>query len=92
MHQHEDVWNDTIFIPSFTEVGQLVNIRGCTQTFPDWPPGARTANGYSSVPLCAVVLLLWVSLVSSAAIILCVCFSTRVYCCWFRYRFRPETF
>jgi hypothetical protein len=20
-------------------------IRGCIQTFPDWPPGARTANG-----------------------------------------------
>jgi hypothetical protein len=21
------------------------DIRGCTQKFPDWPPGARTANG-----------------------------------------------
>jgi hypothetical protein len=24
------------------EVGYL---RGCTQKFPDWPPGARTTNG-----------------------------------------------
>jgi hypothetical protein len=23
----------------------LMNLRGCIQTFPDWPPGARTANG-----------------------------------------------
>jgi len=22
-----------------------VHIRGCIQTFPGWPPGARTANG-----------------------------------------------
>jgi hypothetical protein len=22
-----------------------LNIRGCIQKFPDWPPGARTANG-----------------------------------------------
>jgi len=22
----------------------LRNLRGCIQTFPDWPPGARTAN------------------------------------------------
>jgi hypothetical protein len=22
-----------------------VGIRGCIQKFPDWPPGARTANG-----------------------------------------------
>jgi hypothetical protein len=23
----------------------LLDIRGCIQKFPDWPPGARTANG-----------------------------------------------
>jgi hypothetical protein len=23
------------------------DLRGCIQTFPDWPPGARTANGTS---------------------------------------------
>jgi hypothetical protein len=22
-----------------------VDVRGCIQKFPDWPPGARTANG-----------------------------------------------
>jgi len=24
---------------------QKYNVRGCIQKFPDWPPGARTANG-----------------------------------------------
>jgi len=28
--------------PSVTIVG---DVRGCIQKFPDWPPGARTANG-----------------------------------------------
>jgi hypothetical protein len=23
----------------------IVNVHGCIQKFPDWPPGARTANG-----------------------------------------------
>jgi hypothetical protein len=32
-------------------------IRGCIQKSPDWPPGARTANGTSSLPLGAVVSL-----------------------------------
>jgi hypothetical protein len=32
-------------------------IRGCVQKFPNWPPGARTANGISSLPLDAVVSL-----------------------------------
>jgi hypothetical protein len=22
-----------------------IEVRGCNQKFPDWPPGARTANG-----------------------------------------------
>jgi hypothetical protein len=26
-------------------VGGTEHIRGCIQKFPDWPPGARTANG-----------------------------------------------
>jgi hypothetical protein len=24
---------------------ELVTVRGCIRKFPDWPPGARTANG-----------------------------------------------
>jgi hypothetical protein len=35
-----------------------LDIRGCIQNFPDWPSGARTANGYSSLPLDAVLVLL----------------------------------
>jgi len=38
------------------------SIGECVQKFPDWPPGAGTANGTA----------LWVSLVSFAAITLCV--------------------
>jgi hypothetical protein len=34
-------------------------LRGCIQKFPDWPSGARTANGISSLPLGAVVSLLY---------------------------------
>jgi len=34
-----------------------LRIGGCIQKFPDWPPGARTANGTSSLPLGAIVLL-----------------------------------
>jgi hypothetical protein len=49
-----------------------VIIRGCIQKFPDWPPGARTAKWYSSLPLGAVVSLFCVSRVSFAVITLCV--------------------
>jgi hypothetical protein len=38
-------------------MGEMRNIRGCIQKFPDWPPGARAANGNSSLPLGAVVSL-----------------------------------
>jgi hypothetical protein len=31
-------------VPSVLRAG-LLGIRGCIQKFPDWPPGARTANG-----------------------------------------------
>jgi hypothetical protein len=53
-------------------------VRGCIQKFPDWPPGARTANGTA---LCQEVQLyryLWISLVSFAAITLSVA-SKRVF-------------
>jgi hypothetical protein len=36
-----------------------VILRGCIQKFSDWPPGARTANGNSSLPLGAVVSLFY---------------------------------
>jgi len=39
------------------------HLQGCSQKFPDWLPGVRTANG---------IVLLWVSLVSFAAITVCV--------------------
>jgi hypothetical protein len=52
-------------------------IRGCIQKFPDWPPGARTANGTA---LCHQVQLYpyFVNLLSFAAITLCVA-SQRVF-------------
>jgi hypothetical protein len=31
----------------------------CVQKYPDWPPGARTANA----PRCSRIAVLWVSLV-----------------------------
>jgi hypothetical protein len=35
-----------------------MNVRVCIQKLPDWPPGARTANGtVSSLPLDAVASL-----------------------------------
>jgi hypothetical protein len=76
-------------------VKQSTKIRECNQKFPDWPPGARTANG--------TALCYWVQLyrhfVSQSSEFcshnLSCCFSTNVYfysCCLFRYRLSPETF
>jgi hypothetical protein len=31
--------------PFSAEVKECVDARGCNQKFPDWLPGARTANG-----------------------------------------------
>jgi hypothetical protein len=28
-------------------IDKIFNLGGCIQKFPDWPPGARTANGTS---------------------------------------------
>jgi len=67
-------------------------LRGRIQTFPDWQPGARTANG---TVLCHEVQLYRYSLSQCNELCrhnpLC-CFSTSVRCCVFRYRFSPETF
>jgi hypothetical protein len=68
-------------------------VRRCIQKFPDWPPGARTANGTA---LCHYVQLYRYFMSQSSEFWrfnpLC-SFSTSVYCCsLFRYRLRPETF
>jgi hypothetical protein len=47
------------------------SIRECIQKFPDWPSGARTANG-TTTTRCSCIAILWVNLVSFAAITLCV--------------------
>jgi hypothetical protein len=66
----------------------------CIQKFPDWLPGARTANGTA---LCHQVQLYRHCVSQSSEFCrhnpLC-CFSTSVYCCKriFRYRLSPETF
>jgi hypothetical protein len=45
-----------------------------------------------SATRCSCIAILWVSLVSFAAITLCVTSQRSVYCCLFRYRLSPETF
>jgi hypothetical protein len=68
------------------------SIRGCIQKFPDWPPGARTLVQLSATR-CSCIAILWVSLVTFAAITPLCCFSTNASCCClFRYRLSPETF
>jgi hypothetical protein len=70
------------------------HIRGCIQKFPDWLPGARTANGTA---LCHRVQLYRYFMSQSSEFCrhnpLC-CFSTSVYCCKhiFSYRLSSETF
>jgi hypothetical protein len=68
-------------------------IGGCIQKFPDWPPGARIANGTA---LCHYVQL-YRYFVSQSSEFCChnplCCFSTCVYCCClFRCRLSPGTF
>jgi hypothetical protein len=71
----------------FEELGRI-------QKFPDWPPGARTAN---CTAVCHYVQLYRYFVSQSSKFYrhntLC-CFSTSVYCCKhiFRYRLSPETF
>jgi hypothetical protein len=69
-------------------------VRECIQKFPDWLPGARTANGTA---LCHQVQLYRYVVSQSSDFCrpnpLC-CLSTSVYCCKciFRIRLSPETF
>jgi hypothetical protein len=68
-YKHKDTWN----------------VRVCIQNFPDWPPGARTANGTA---LCHYVQLYGYFVSQSSEFFrhnpLC-CFSASVYCCLIRY-------
>jgi hypothetical protein len=48
----------------------LLHVRGCIQKFPDWPPGERTANDTALSQWLNCIAILWVSLVSYAAITL----------------------
>jgi hypothetical protein len=68
----------------FTKACHL-NLRGCIQKFPDWSPGARTANGTA---LCHQLQLYRYFMSQSSEFCrhntLC-CFSMSVYCCLFRY-------
>jgi len=50
----------------------FVSIQGYIQKFPDWLPGARTANSMALAASCSCITILWVSLVSFATITLCV--------------------
>jgi hypothetical protein len=54
------------------------SLRECIQKFPDWPPAARTAMAQLSATRCSCIAILWVSLVSFAAITHSVA-SQRVY-------------
>jgi hypothetical protein len=67
----------------------LFLIRGCTQKFPEWRPGARTANGTA---LCHYRYFVSKPSEFCRYNALC-CFSMNVYCCClFRYWLSPETF
>jgi hypothetical protein len=71
-----------------------LRVQGCIQKFPDWPPGARTANGTA---LCHSVQLYRYFVSQSSEFCrynpLCY-FSTSVYRCKhiLRYRLSPKTF
>jgi len=58
------------------------SVRGCIQKFPDWPPGARTAN---DIALCHSAQLYRCFVSQSSEFcrhsLLC-CFSVSVYCCF----------
>jgi hypothetical protein len=61
-----------------------LGIRGCIQKFPDWPPGARTANGTA---FCHYVQLYRYFMSQSGEFCphnAMYCFSTSVYCCCYR--------
>jgi hypothetical protein len=77
------VWSHTSTSPYVLMAWCLIKqgIRGFIQNFPDWPPGARTANGTA---LCHYVQLYRYIVSQSSEFCshntLC-CFSVSVYCC-----------
>jgi hypothetical protein len=73
----EQVWT-IVFIGSSEEVRLLFDAGGCIQKFPDWPPGAKLQMLQLSAASCRCIAILWFSLVSFAAITLCVA-SQRVF-------------
>jgi hypothetical protein len=85
-----------LLLPSGSYIGRAIglDLRGCIQRFPDWPPGARTVNGTA---LCHYVQLYRYFVSQSSEFFphnaLC-CFSTcntkgkRI----FRFQLSPETF
>jgi hypothetical protein len=74
-------WNclkQSAFRSAVTECLPQLHMRGCIQKFPDWPPAARLHVVQLSATRCSCVAILWVRLVSFAAITLCVA-SRRVF-------------
>jgi hypothetical protein len=91
------LWVSFLFLYTFRKTYFHIiqaQIRGCIQTFPDWPPEAETANGTA---LCHYVQSYRYFVSQSREFCrhnpLC-CFSTSVYCCCclFRNGLSPETF
>jgi hypothetical protein len=79
-----------------SDICSLRIVRGCIQKFPDWPPGARTANGTAlchQVQLYRYFVSQYCEFCRHSTLY---CFSTSVYycCCYrlFRYQLSPETF
>jgi len=73
--------------------GAEQNVKSFIQKFPDWPPGARTANVQLSATRYSCIYFV------SQSSEMCrynplSCVSMSVYCCErvFRYRLSPETF
>jgi len=55
-----------------------MQIRGCIQKFPDWPPGGELQMVQLSATRCSCIAILWASLLILSAITLCVA-SQRVF-------------
>jgi hypothetical protein len=71
----------------------MYTVRGCNQNFRTGRLGRELKIVQLSATRCSCTAILWVSLVSFAAITFLCCFSTSIYCCcWFRYWLSPETF
>jgi hypothetical protein len=83
----------SIATESLTGYQSNTDKRGCIQKFPNWSPGARTAN---STALCHQVQLYRYFVSQSSEFChynpLCCCSVSVYFCCLFRYRLSPETF